>query len=49
MQESPGLKPDGLAEFKPLSRKKLSKLEVKTLGDSFLRFVCHLFCELVQH
>ena len=25
------------------------KLEIKTPGKSFLRFVCHPFCELAQH
>ena len=61
MQESRGLKPNWLDEIKSLSRKKANislhkslskfyrKLEVKSLGDNFLRFVCHLFCELAQH
>ena len=61
MQESPDLKPDWLAEIEPLSREKpnislykslskiLCKLEVKTLDDSFSRFVCHHFCVLAQH
>ena len=61
MQESPGLKPDWLTKIKPVSRKKpnislymslskmLLKLEVKTLDDSFLSFVSHLFCVLAQH
>ena len=61
MQESPGLKPDWLTEIKPLSRKKpnislyksLSKIWLligsKDTGQLFLRFVCHVYCELAQH
>ena len=54
-QESPGLKPDWLAEINPLLRKKPNislykslsefycKLEVKTLDNNFLRFVYVFF------
>ena len=37
MQESPGLKPDWLAEIKPLSRKKPNTLSYKSLSKIVLK------------
>ena len=61
IQEPPDVKPDWLADTKPLSRKRPNILLHKSLSKillqigskdtekCFLRFVCHVFCALVQH
>ena len=59
MEESAGLRLDGLPEIKSLSRKKSNiflyksllklLLQINELDDSSLKFVCQLFSELKQH
>ena len=59
MEESVGLRLDGLPGIKSLSRKKSNiflyksllkfLLQINDMDDSSLKFVCQLFSEMKQH